>query len=544
MIMEAYSVDEQTDNLRNERIENLRNMSGQQLDLFIIGGGITGAGIAWDASVRRMKVGLVEVNDFAADTDSRPTKLMHGCLSYVKQGKLRLAKKVSLEHALLRRSTPYLVDSVPILLPIYKKGKYRYLPSKIRLSIHDWLADVQRDERRKMFNREETLKREPLINKIGLKGSGYYFEYRVDVARLTMEIVKSAKLRGAAIANYIKVTSFIYRNNRVIGVKVKDLMNGESFDIFAKKIVNIVSPSVNGGVHLVVDAKRLPIKQASHFDAPDGGMISVIPYSKKVYIWSPNTMVTAEPTDNRNRIEALDYLLRAINFKFPTVRLQHSDIESGWLGEFENNTNHMPCAVLKKDEIMVAKDGVITITSGRLSEFRKTAEKVVNLVSRQLLNEGGRVFPPCTTNDELISGGISLEGGTFERNRKKLIEDGQSLGLTVEQVLELLSRYGTNTAIIYSYLISEQDEESSLQDQLVRAEVNYCVTNEMAVTACDFFQRRTGWLYFDRRKTEAVLESVLLEMSELLQWDTDEIERQRIRVQEKLNLQQKSVGIK
>ncbi|MFX3635494.1 MAG: glycerol-3-phosphate dehydrogenase/oxidase [Candidatus Pristimantibacillus sp.] len=545
--MELFSVD--------ERRNYLRNMASQQRDLLVIGGGITGAGIAWDASVRGMNVGLVEMNDFASGTSSRSTKLIHGGLRYLKQGEVRLVKEVGSERALLHKSTPYLVDPIPMLLPIYKKGTYGYLASMFGLYVYDWLAGVKRGERRKMFGRKETEKLEPLFKAEGLKGSGYYYEYRTDDARLTIEIMKSAKLRGASIANYAKVTDFIYKNGKVTGVKVADLINGESYDIYAKKIVNAAGPwvdelrkmdnSLTGkhllltkGVHLVVDAKRLPIQQAAYFDVPGGRMIFVIPRGKKTYIGTTDTVYKGDPRDPKISAEDRDYLLKAINNAFPTVQLKHSDIESGWVGlrplVYEEGKG--PSEVSRKDEMFVSEQGLITIAGGKLTGFRKMAEKVVNLVSRQLLNEEGRVYPPCTTNREWISGGISQAGESFKDNRKKLIKIGQTLGLSVEQSLDLLSRYGSNTDAIYRYLISVQEDQLPIQDKLLRAEVSYCVNNEMTVTACDFFVRRTGWLYFDRKKTEIVLEFVLLEMRGLLHWNLEEVDRQRELVKEQIKL--------
>ncbi|HIW32644.1 MAG TPA: glycerol-3-phosphate dehydrogenase/oxidase [Candidatus Paenibacillus intestinavium] len=525
--------------LVNERTNYLRSMASQQLDLIVIGGGIIGAGIAWDSSVRRMKVGLVEMNDFTSGTMiGRSAKLIHSGHGYIKPTEIRLVKDVGLECALLHRSTPYLIEPIPILLPIYNKGNYSYIASKISLHVYNWLARVKRGERRKMVDRKETIKLEPLFKTEGLKGSGYYFEYIIDDVRLTMEVMKSAKLQGAAIANYAKVTDYLYKNGKITGVKVADLISGESYDIYAKKIVNAAGSCEDEGIHFVVDAERLPIKQAGYFDLADGRIISVSPYGKKTYITMTDTVNKRTMKDSRISTEDRNDLLNAINYLFPTVGLKRVDIESGWIGlrpfVYEGGRNYSERS--RKDELIVSEQGLITVMGGMLTEFRKTAEKVVNLVSMQLLDEEGRVYPPCTTKRELISGGISQEGESFEHNRKKLVKAGQLLGITAEQSLELLSRYGSNTNSIYRYLIAEQDDLLPIQDQLLRAEVVYCVNNEMTVMACDFFARRTGWLYFDRKKTEDVLDFVLLEMGKLLQWDAKEQERQRMLVQEQMKL--------
>jgi glycerol-3-phosphate dehydrogenase len=539
-----------------ERINYLRAMAEQQLDLFVIGGGITGAGIAWDASVRGMKVGLVEMNDFGSGTSSRSTKLIHGGLRYLKQGEVRLVQEVGSERALLHKSTPYLVDPIPMLLPIYKKGTYGYLASSIGLYVYDWLAGVKRSERRKMYGRTKTMALEPLFKTDGLKGSGYYYEYRTDDARLTVEIMKSAKNSGATIANYAKVTDFIYKDGKVVGVKVKERISGEKFEIYAKKIVNAAGPwvdelrkkdsSLKGkhllltkGIHLVVDAKRLPIKQAAYFDVPDGRMIFVIPRGSKTYIGTTDTIYDGNPEDPRISSEDRQYLIDAVNAAFPTVRLEVADIESGWVGlrPLVHEEGKSPSEVSRKDEMFVSERGLITIAGGKLTGFRKMAEKVVNLVSAQLRDEEGRIYPPCSTDRELISGGIAQDGESFEQNRTRLIEAGKAHGLNKEQVLDLLTRYGSNTGVLYEYLKAIQEEalpDTPLMDSVLRAEVMYCVEHEMAVSACDFLLRRTGWILFDRFKAERVLESVLFIMGELLAWSPSDIKSQRASVIEQI----------
>ena len=181
-----------------------------------------------------------------------------------------------------------------MLLPIYRKGTYGYWASSVGLYIYDWLAGVQRSERRKMLNKEEALQLEPLLNPDGLKGAGYYYEYRTDDARLTIDIMKTAFQHGAAIVNYAKMTEFLYKDNRVVGVKVVDRITDEVYSIYAKQIVNASGPWVDSvrqldgslsgkrlfltkGVHLVVAKERLPIRQSAYFDTPDGRMIFVIP---------------------------------------------------------------------------------------------------------------------------------------------------------------------------------------------------------------------------------------------------------------------------
>src|SRR3954467_10013941 len=179
----------------------LKIMSEEQYDLLVIGGGITGAGIALDAATRGMKVGLVEMQDFAAGTSSRSTKLVHGGLRYLKQAQVGVVAEVGKEKAIVYENGPHVTTPEWILLPFHEGGTFGKFTTSIGLRVYDFLAGVKKGERRKMLSKEETLRKEPLIKKEGLKGGGYYVEYRTDDARLTIEVMKAAVANGADVIN-------------------------------------------------------------------------------------------------------------------------------------------------------------------------------------------------------------------------------------------------------------------------------------------------------------------------------------------------------
>ena len=536
-----------------ERTAYLKEMSSVKLDLLIIGGGITGAGIAWDASSRGMVTGLVEMNDFASGTSSRSTKLIHGGLRYLKQGEIKLVREVGSERALLHKSAPHLVDPIPMLLPIYKKGTYGYWASSIGLLIYDWLAGVKRSERRKMYGRDDTVILEPLFKQDGLRGSGYYYEYRTDDARLTIEVLKSARASGAKMTNYTKVTGFIYRGGRVVGVKAEDLLSGEIYSIYAKKIVNAAGPwvdeirtkdnSLKGkrllltkGVHLVVDYKKLPVKQAAYFDVPGGRMIFVIPRGKKTYIGTTDTVYEGEIHNPGITGADRKYLLDAVNNAFPDVQLRLTDIESAWSGlrPLVGEEGKGPSEISRKDEMFVSHSGLITIAGGKLTGFRKMGEKVVNLVSKQLQDEEGTIFPPCTTDRKPLSGGL-LNDETYHDLKKVMVKQGRSLGINVDETFDLMSRYGSNTSAIFRY-VDESKRNEMMEDRLLHAEIQYSIHHEMTLNAVDFLLRRTGWLLFDRQKVERTVGEAMSIMTELLEWDDQELDKQWSLLQEQVKI--------
>lgn len=365
-----------------ERQSVLKNLAEHPPDVLVIGGGITGAGIAWDAVTRGLRTGLVEMKDFAWGTSSRSTKLIHGGLRYLKQGEVKLVREVGRERALLYEKAPHIVIPAPMVLPIYKGGTFGYWSTSVGLYVYDLLAGVKKSERRKMYGREETLKLEPLFRKEGLKGSGYYYEYRTDDARLTVEILKTARRHGAEIANYAEVTDFMYRNGRVIGVKIKDRIDGTEYEVRAGKIVNAAGPwsdrvrSMEGevrgkrllltkGVHLVVDHRKLPVRQAAYFDVRTARMIFVIPRGNKTYIGTTDTVYRGEIGKPRASAQDRDYLLDAVNRMFPDVGLRADDVESSWAGlrPLIHEEGKDPSEISRKDEIFVSSAGLITIAA-------------------------------------------------------------------------------------------------------------------------------------------------------------------------------------
>lgn len=517
-----------------ERI--LSEMAESQLDVLIIGGGITGAGIAWDAASRGLKTGLLEMNDFASGTSSRSTKLIHGGLRYLKQGEVKLVMEVGRERALLHSKAPHIVIPAPMMLPIYKGGTYGMFTSSIGIYIYDMLAGVKRSERRKMFNKDETLRLEPLFKEEGLKGAAYYYEYRTDDARLTVEIMKTAAARGAKIVNYAKAEEFIYNEKgKVVGVKAKDRVTGNTVEIYAKKIVNAAGPwvdqvrnkdgSLQGkrllltkGVHLVFDYAKLPVKQAAYFDVPDGRMVFVIPRGNKTYVGTTDTVYKGDIGKPRITVQDRDYLLAAVNNIYDGIQLKPEDIESGWSGLrpliYEEGKG--PSEISRKDEIFISDSGLITIAGGKLTGFRVMALKVVDLVTEQLKEEQGLVFDPCTTDQQPISGGDLEHHSDVQSYREEIAKMALKAGISREDAEYLFDLYGSNTLHIIRNYNESEEEDSELR--LLYAELRYAIDYEMAARAVDFLERRTALINFDIRRAMARSKPVLEFMKQQFGW--------------------------
>jgi glycerol-3-phosphate dehydrogenase len=524
------------------RKQELRNINKQHVDVLIIGGGITGCGIALDAVTRGMSAVLFEMQDFAAGTSSRSTKLVHGGLRYLKQFEVKMVAEVGKERAIVYENGPHVTTPEWMLLPIHKGGTFGKLSTSIGLRVYDFLAGVKQNERRTMLSKEETLKREPLVKQAGLKGGGYYVEYRTDDARLTMEVLKEAVNRGVKAFNYVKVDSFLYENGKVIGVKTVDQIDGATYHVYAKKIINATGPWVdllrekdnsrNGkklqlskGVHLVIDQKRFPLQQAIYFDTPDGRMVFAIPRGGKAYVGTTDTFYKEDAAHPRMTTEDRDYIINAINYMFPSVKITEQDIESSWAGVrpliYEEGKN--ASEISRKDEIWQSPSGLITIAGGKLTGYRKMAEMVVDLVADLLQKETGARYQSCKTKPMPISGGDVGGSKGFEAFVAEKTRLGQQRGLT-KQIAEQFARfYGSNVDILFD-LYDKHEKEAQVYQLSVDVFIPlvYALDYEMTVKPTDFLVRRTGDVFFNIDRAYRSKDGVIQYMSKRLGWSTQE----------------------
>ncbi|MED4750556.1 glycerol-3-phosphate dehydrogenase/oxidase [Brevibacillus choshinensis] len=528
-----------------QRTTFLNQLTTDRLDLLIIGGGVTGAGIALDAASRGLTVGLIEKQDFAAGTSSRSTKLVHGGLRYLKQGDVKLVREVGRERTILYRNAPHIVVPEKMILPIVEKGTYGKMATSIGLYVYDLLAGVKRKERRTMLSKKQTTVAEPLLRTDILIGSGMYYEYRTDDARLTIEVIKTARTFGASCVNYTEATDFIYENGKVIGVKGRDLITGKELVILAKKIVNAAGPWVDGlrekdqslfgkrlhltkGVHLVVPHARLPLKQAVYFDVADKRMIFAIPRNKSTYIGTTDTDYQGELESPRVTQQDVAYLLRATNAMFPSVKLTEQDITSSWAGlrPLIHEDGKSPSELSRKDEVFHSASGLITIAGGKLTGFRKMAERVVDIVTKELIKEEGRAFKPCHTHQIVLAGGSFPSAAAIPDFIRVQAKRVRYFGISEASIAELVGKYGKNTDKIVKLAIDLQKLRHPAEDAMVLAELQYGIHEEMVMTLRDFLIRRSGKLFFDRESIGRVYLKIADEMARTLKWSAIEKERE------------------
>lgn len=502
------------------RKHQLDHMSKFEYDLLIIGGGITGAGIALDASMRGLNVALVEMQDFSQGTSSRSTKLIHGGLRYLKQMQVNVVRETGRERAIVYENGPHVTTPEWMLLPFHKGGTFGEFTTSLGLKVYDSLAQVDKNERRNMLTKKEVIERVPNIKTDGLRGGGHYVEYKTDDARLTVEVMKKAASYGADAVNYVKAEGFLYDNGTVSGITARDVLRDETYEIKSKAVVNATGPWVDEvrandqlgkqtkkhlvhtkGVHIVFKQKDFPLTQAVYFDTKeDGRMIFAIPRAGKTYVGTTDTFYGENKTNPTADTEDKEYLINAINFMFPALNADVSMIESSWAGirPLIQSGSKNASDISRKDEIWHSTSGLITIAGGKLTGYRHMAEEITDEVADYLKKHHKMHVKKVSTKNEPVSGGNVGGSVGYQNYVDNISRKAPSYGLTLDEGHMLAMKYGSNVEAVYQYagITNDNNEKYGLPKPLY-AEVIYGILHEMVIKPTDFFVRRSGKLYFE-----------------------------------------------
>ena len=535
-----------------DRENTIASLANETFDLVVIGGGITGGGIALDAASRGMKVALLEKGDFASGTSSKSTKLIHGGLRYLKQFDFWLVKEVGSERAIVHKLAPHLVLPEKMLLPLIEGGSYGKWLTSIGLKVYDILAQVTGDDKRQMLDKKQALKKEPLLPKKILNGAGFYAEYRTDDARLTIENIKTSLHFGAKALNYAEVVDFQYEEGKVAGVKVKDTTTANEFEIKSNYVISAAGPWVDElrstnnskkgkrlhltkGVHLVFPFEKLPVKQSVYFDIPDGRMMFAIPRGKITYVGTTDTNYNLDKDDIRTDLADAIYLISAVNNMFPDIQLEMEDIISSWAGvrPLIHEEGKSASELSRKDEIFTSDTGLISIAGGKLTGYRKMSERVVNRIAKQM-EEDGQKLKPCTTDT------IPLCGSDFKKFKhvKKYIEEVHEKikedGFEPYDAWFLVTNYGKQTEKILEGYRTFKNKDAKLR--MIRAELQYGISHEMVMNPMDFFIRRTGRLYFNIEDVRAYQKPILEDLKKAFGYDDAQVLEFQEKMEQELDI--------
>jgi glycerol-3-phosphate dehydrogenase len=520
-----------------DRATNLRRLADEEFDVLVVGGGITGAGVALDAASRGLRTALIERDDFASGTSSKSSKLVHGGLRYLQNGDIKLVYEALAERQRLRKNAPHLVKILPFLIPIFSKDGL--INSKIARAMGSamWMYDLTGGARigkiHKRLNRERALEYMPLLPAQRLAAAYLYYDAQTDDARLTLTIARTAALEfDAVVANGCRVSGFVKdQSGQLSGAMVE--ADAHSFTVKARAVVNATGVWADDvraldegqhpdsirpakGIHITVPWSKVQNKIAVVIPVPkDRRSVFVVPWGgtdgafEFTYIGTTDTDYEGSLDDPQCEPEDIDYLLKAINFSV-TAPLTKADILGTWAGLrplVKSASSGRTADLSRNHRVARSASGMISITGGKLTTYREMAADTVDEVVKVL----GRT---ATKHRHSRTKRLPLRGASGYESARAAAGDDAAL-------LHLLDRYGDEAHDV----LALADAEPSLRAPLVpglpylKAEAVYAARFEMARSLDDVLTRRTRARLLARDASAAVANEVAALLAPELGWD-------------------------
>jgi glycerol-3-phosphate dehydrogenase len=516
-----------------DRENALVRMADEQFDVLVIGGGITGAGVALDAAARGLRTALVERRDFASGTSSRSSKLIHGGLRYLQQREFRLVYEALAERQRLLDNAPHLVHPLPFLIPLF--GSEGLVNSSVaRLySVALWQYDLtggwRIGKRHRRISREEALQYLPTLDVERLAAGFLYWDAQSDDARLTLTVLRTAVVNyGAVAANYAPVTELLTAGgtqDRVMGARLED-----GTEIRAQVVVNatgVWSDQVRDmdegagalgtlrpakGVHLTFPAARLPLTAAAVLPVPgDRRSIFLVPWGDFTYAGTTDTDYSGPLDDPQCTPDDVEYVLTAVNAAV-TSALTRADIVASWAGLrplVSSAKSQRTADLSRRHRVALSERGLVTITGGKLTTYRRMAADTVDLVVEHL----GRGWRRSPTRR------LALLGASGSQSLSSPGAAGR-LGVDEAVLAHLAGRYGTEARTVIAMTEADPHLGRPLVPGLpyLQAEAVYAARYEMAWTVEDVLARRTRALYLARDASAAAATTVARLIAPELGW--------------------------
>jgi glycerol-3-phosphate dehydrogenase len=478
------------------------------VDLLVIGGGATGAGIARDAAMRGIRTALVDARDFAYGTSSRSSRLIHGGLRYLEHRWLRLVFEASRERHTLLRIAPHLVRPRSFTFPVHAAGRVRRWQLAAAVWLYDLLALFRNVHGHRLLSRRGVLREEPLLRDRDLKGGAVYWDAQCDDARLVLATIRSAHRHGAIAASYLRVAAIEKAGGRVRGAVIEDAFGGRRITVRAHVVVNATGPWTDElrrlddpdaapllrptkGAHIAVRRQRLGNAGAVTLTSPmDGRVMFVLPFGEVSIVGTTDTDWSGSPDEVAADEDDVTYLLRSANAVFPNARLQLGDVIAAWAGLrplLASDGGASASGVPREHKIVESPSGLVTIAGGKLTTYRAMAVEAVNLVADRLRRLDGRRVPGrAATDREPLPGGEVRDLGLLARELEKE-------GLSAAVADRLARTYGAEAPAVANLVLGDPHLAHPLIEggPWTAAEVVHQARREMALTVSDVLVRRT-----------------------------------------------------
>ena len=515
-------------------------------DVLIVGGGITGAGIARDATLRGLRVALFEKSDYGSGTSSKSSKLIHGGLRYLEHGEIGLVYESVSERAIQSQVAPHLVRPLPFLVPVYEESKPGLEVMNLGLWMYDTLALFRAPKMHKTYRGAKATELVPYLKEDGLKGAIEYYDCITDDARLVLENILDAAQRGARCHSHTEVVSLVWDpQTHVKTVTVMDTLTGMTATHRTRCVIVAVGPwtdflvetlgihlqrkllRLTKGVHLVFPHEKLPIRRAITLMSPiDGRVLFAIPWKGRVVLGTTDTDFDGAPENVHANAQDAQYLCDSANAFFPQANFAPQEAIASWAGlrpliQEEEATSESE--VSREHEIFVDSRGIVLIAGGKLTTYRKMAKEVVRSAIRWMdLNDNtfAATLVKPRTKKRPLPGAQGLPDPSLDGVKKlaRAITDEHNLDL--ETAMHLARVYGTRAQILAESIDNDDSLGLRIEANLpyVWAEVSFAVTHDLARTIEDVLARRIPLLLLGIDQGLDVMDRVANILQQTLQW--------------------------
>jgi glycerol-3-phosphate dehydrogenase len=509
-------------------------LSHARFDILVIGGGITGAGVARDAAMRGLRTALVERHDFASGTSSRSSRLIHGGLRYLEHGWLHLVFESSRERRTLMRIAPHLVGPLAFTWPVYDEARVPLWKLGAGLMVYDALALFRNlGGNHQRLVPDEVLELEPAIRREGLRGGARYFDASTNDVRLTLATVRAAADAGATIINHAEVRSLRRAGAHVTGAHVVDRISGKDVDVTARVVVNATGPWSDSirrmadthattvlrgtkGVHIAVPRDRIANRDAlTILSAIDGRVMFVLPAGSFTIVGTTDTDYAGPIDEVRAAPADITYLLRSANEYFPAAQLEPTDVVAAWAGirPLVAGGGAAPSSTSREHSITWTAPGLLTVTGGKLTTYRSMAASVVNQVARAL-GVPARAAPTHW---------VALPGGDMRSFDEEVEAATATIGVGA-LAKHLVRMHGTGWRAVWTIVGSNTALSAPVVPTLpyIVAELHYAVEQEMALTLGDLLIRRLHVAFETRDHGIAAAPAAARTVGPLLGWSEND----------------------
>lgn len=520
---------------RARRSGDLDALEQRDFDIVVIGGGITGAGIARDAALRGLSVALLEASDFASGTSSRSSRLIHGGLRYLEHGHLGLVLESSRERRVLLRVAPHLVRPLAFTWPVYSGARVAGWQLGAGLALYDVLAGFQNVRNHRRLTVTDVTEIEPALARDGLRGGARYFDAATDDSRLTLANALGAVAAGGVILNHVAARDLVMEGGVVRGVVAEDSLTGRQLRVRAAVVVSAAgawadavrelahvsgAPTVRGskGAHIAVSRSRIGNREALTVLSPaDERVMFILPAGELTIVGTTETEYHGPPEEVRSTEADIAYLLQCANHYFPGARLVRADVVSAWAGirplvaAWGNGGSGNAGATSREHEISRIAPGLIGITGGKLTTYRTMAAAVVDAA-----------FPDRRTTRAIRSRTdvVPLPGGTLESVDAEIATAAAEIGAP-DIATRLVHAHGTAWRDVWALTLADATLADRVEPSLpyVKAELRYGIEREMALTVGDLLIRRLRLAFETPDHGVRAARSAVEIAAPLLDWD-------------------------